>query len=96
MIDSNKSLVELHTQQQRLSALRGDLFKETMQLARLIGLPAGQLLFWRRSAGRGTNTVPLEEGIKVASKAPDLKAARLQLKAAAEARRASKSSISLR
>jgi outer membrane protein TolC len=42
IIDSNKSLVELRTEQQRLSALRGDLSKETMQLARLIGLPAGQ------------------------------------------------------
>jgi outer membrane protein TolC len=93
IIDSNKSLVELHTQQQRLSALRGDLFKETMQLARLIGLPSGQLLVLSEDLPvEVTNTVSLDEGIKVALEArPDLKAARLQLKAAVEARRASKS-----
>jgi outer membrane protein TolC len=92
VIDSNKSLVELHTQQQRLSALRGDLFKETMQLARLIGLPAGQpLVLSEELPVEVQNTASLDEGIKVALDArPDLKAARLQLKAAVEARRASK------
>jgi len=89
----NKSLVELHTEQQRLSALRGDLFKETMQLARLIGLPAGQhLVLSEELPVEIPNTVPIEDGIKAALEMrPDLKAARLQLKAAAEARRASKS-----
>jgi outer membrane protein TolC len=93
IIDSNKSLVELHTEQQRLSALRGDLFKETMQLARLIGLPAGQhLVLSEELPVEIPNTVPIEDGIKAALEMrPDLKAARLQLKAAAEARRASKS-----
>lgn len=93
IIDSNKSLVELRTQQQRLSALRGDLFKETMQLARLIGLPAGQqLVLSEKLPAEIPNTVPIEEGIKAALQMrPDLKAARLQLKAAVEARRASKS-----
>jgi outer membrane protein TolC len=92
IIDSNKSLVELHTQQQRLSALRGDLFKETMQLARLIGLPAGQqLVLSERLPVTIPTTVQIEEGIKIALEMrPDLKAARLQLKAAGEARRASK------
>jgi outer membrane protein TolC len=93
IIDSNKSLVELHTQQQRLAALRGDLFKETMQLARLIGLPAGQqLLLHEELPVEIANTIPVEEGIKAALEMrPDLKTARLQLQAAAEARRASKS-----
>lgn len=92
IIDSNKSLVELRTQQQRLSALRGDLSKQTMQLARLIGLPAGQPLVLSEDLPVQVPTaVPLEEGIKTAFDArPDLKAARLQLKAAVEARRASK------
>jgi len=92
IIDSNKSLVELRTQQQRLSALRGDLSKQTMQLARLIGLPAGQALVLSEDLPMQVPAaVPLEEGIKTALDArPDLKAARLQLKAAAEARRASK------
>jgi outer membrane protein TolC len=93
IIDSNKSLVELHTQQQRLSALRGDLLKETMQLARLIGLPASQQLVLSEVLPvEIPNTAPIDEGIKAALEArPDLKAARLQLKAAAEARGASKS-----
>jgi outer membrane protein TolC len=93
IIDSNKSLVELRTQQQRLSALRGDLFKETMQLARLIGLPAGQQLSLSEDLpAQVPDTISLEDGIKIAlDERPDLKAARLQLKAADEARRASKS-----
>jgi outer membrane protein TolC len=92
IIDSNKSLVELRTQQQRLSALRGDLLKETMQLARLIGLPAGQQLRLSEDLpAQVPDTVSLEEGIKIAlDERPDLKAARLQLKAAGEARRASR------
>jgi hypothetical protein len=53
-IDRNKSFVEYHTQQQRLTSLRGDLLKQTMQLARLIGLPVGQVFaLERRSAGSG-------------------------------------------
>jgi len=93
IIDSNKSLVELRTQKQRLSALRGDLLKETMQLARLIGLPAGQQLVLSEDLPvQVPDTISLEEGIKIAlDERPDLKAARLQLKAAAEARRAAKS-----
>jgi len=93
IIDSSKSLVELRTEQQRLSALRGDLFKETMQLARLIGLPAGQhLVPSEKLLADIPNMVPIEEGIKAALEMrPDLKAARLQLKAAVESRRASKS-----
>ena len=92
IIDSNKSLVELRTQQQRLGALRGDLSKQTMQLARLIGLPAGQPLILNEDLPvQVAAAVPLEEGIKTALDArPDLKSARLQLKAAEEARRASK------
>src|SRR6202051_843053 len=42
-IDRNKSFVEYHTEQQRLTSLRGDLLKQTMQLARIIGLPVGQV-----------------------------------------------------
>jgi outer membrane protein TolC len=93
IIDSNKSLVELRTQQQRLSALRGDLLKEIMQFARLIGLPAGQQLILSEDLPvEVPDAVSLEDGIKVAlHERSDLKAARLQLKAADEARRAAKS-----
>jgi len=92
IIDSNKSLVELRTQQQRLSALRGDLLKEIMQLARLIGLPAGQQLSLSEDLPvQVPDAISLEAGIKIAlDERPDLKAARLQLKAADEARRAAK------
>src|SRR6202453_75051 len=92
IIDSNKSLVEFRMQQQRLSALRGDLLKETMQLARLIGLPAGQQLSLSEDLPvQVPDAVSLEEGIRIAlDERPDLKAASLQLKAADEARRASK------
>jgi outer membrane protein TolC len=93
IIDSNKTLVELRKQQQKLSALRGDLLKETMQLARLIGLPASrQLVLAEDLPVRVPYVISLEEGIRAALDGrPDLKAARLQLKAAEEARRASKS-----
>jgi outer membrane protein TolC len=92
IIDSNKSLVELRTEQQRLSGLRGDLQKETMQLARLIGLPAGQMLILSEDLPvQVADAATLDDALQAAlDSRPDLKAARLQLKAAAEARRASK------
>ena len=64
-----------------------------MQLARLIGLPAGQQLSLSEDLPvQVPDTSSLEEGIKIAlDERPDLKAARLQLKAATEARRAAKS-----
>jgi len=92
VIDRNRSFVEFHTQQQRLTSLRGDLVKQTMQLARLIGLPVGQLLTLSEDLpSHVPDAISLEEAIKLAlDKRSDLKAARLQLKAASEAHRASK------
>jgi outer membrane protein TolC len=92
VIDRNRSFVEFHTQQQRLTSLRGDLVKQTMQLARLIGLPVGQLLTLSEDLpSHVPEAISLEEAIKLAlDKRSDLKAARLQLKAASEAHRASK------
>jgi outer membrane protein TolC len=92
VIDRNRSSVELGTQQQRLSSLRGDLRKQTMQLARLIGLPVGQVLLLSEDLpAQVPEAVSLEEAIKLAlEERSDLKAARLQLKAASDARRASK------
>jgi outer membrane protein TolC len=91
-IDRNKSFVEYHTEQQRLISLRGDLLKQTMQLARLIGLPVGQALTLSEDLpGQVPEAVSLEEALKLAfEERSDLKAARLQLKAASEAHRASK------
>jgi outer membrane protein TolC len=92
VIDRNRSFVEFHTQQQRLTSLRGDLVKETMQLAALIGLPVGQLLTLREDLpAHVPEAISLEEAIKLAlDKRSDLKSARLQLTAATEAHKASK------
>jgi outer membrane protein TolC len=91
-IDRNKSFVEYQTEQQRLISLRGDLEKQTMQLARLIGLHAGQVLTLSEDLPvRVPEAVSLEEALKLAfEERSDLKAARLQLRAASEAHRASK------
>src|SRR5207302_5184622 len=42
-IDVNRSLVELQTQQQRLTTLTNDFEKQKLALARLIGLPLAQV-----------------------------------------------------
>jgi outer membrane protein TolC len=91
-IDRNKSLVELNTDQQRLSSLRADLVKQTMQLARLIGLPVSQAITLSEDLpAHVPEAVPLEEALNLAlQERSDLKAARLELKAASEARKASK------
>jgi len=91
-IDRNKSFVEYQTEQQRLTSLRGDLVKQNMQLARLIGLPVGQVFTLSEDLPvQVREAVPLEEALKLAfEERSDLKAARLQLKAASEAHRASK------
>jgi outer membrane protein TolC len=90
-IDRNKSLVEYQTEQQRLISLRGDLVKQTMQLARLIGLPVGQAVMLSEDLPvQVPEAISLEAALKVAfEERSDLKAARLQLKAASEAHRAS-------
>ncbi len=91
VIDRNRNFVEFSTEQQRLSSLRGDLTKQTMQLARLIGLPVGQALNLAEGLPATVpEAVPLEEAVKLAfAERSDLKAARLQLKAAQEAHKAS-------
>jgi outer membrane protein TolC len=91
-IDRNKSFVEYHTEQQRLISLRGDLLKQAMQLARLIGLPVGQVFTLSEDLpAQVPEAVSLEEALKLAfERRSDLDAARQQLKAASEARRAAK------
>jgi outer membrane protein TolC len=91
-IDRNKSFVEYHSEQQRLISLRGDLLKQTMQLARLIGLPVGQVFSLSEDLpAHVPEAVSLEEALKLAfDQRSDIKAARLQLMAASEAHRAAK------
>ena len=92
LIDRNRNFVEFHTEQQRLSSLRGDLVKQTMNLARLIGLPVSQpLLLVEELPAQVPEAVPLDQALQVALKERlDLQAARLQLDAAKQAHRASK------
>ena len=91
-IDRNRSLVEFNTEQQRLSSLRADLVKQTMQLARLIGLPVSQMITLSEDLpAHVPEAISLEDAIKLAlQERSDLKVARLELKAASEAHRASK------
>jgi outer membrane protein TolC len=92
VIDRNRSFVQFHTEQQRLTSLRADLVKQFMQLARLIGLPVSQVLALAEELpAEVPPAVPVEEAVKLAMEnRSDLKAARMQLKAAQEAHKASR------
>jgi outer membrane protein TolC len=92
VIDRNRSFVQFHTEQQRLTSLRADLVKQFMQLARLIGVPVSQALTLAEELpAEVPPAVPVEEAVKLAMEnRSDLKAARMQLKAAQEAHKASK------
>jgi outer membrane protein TolC len=91
VIDRNRSFVEFRTQQQRLTSLRGDLAKQTMQMAKLIGLPVGDVIVLSEGLpDHVPGVVSVEEAVRTAlAERADLKAGRMQLKAAREARRAS-------
>ena len=87
VIDRNRSFVQFHTEQERLTSLHADLLKQFMQLARLIGLPVTQVLTLSEELPADVpQAVPVEEAVKLAMEnRSDLKAARMQLKAAQEA-----------
>jgi outer membrane protein TolC len=93
VVDRNRSFVEFHTEQERLSSLRGNLAKQTMQLARLIGLPVGQVInLVEDLPAQVPPTISIDDEVKLAlDERADLKAAKLQLRAAEEARRSSRS-----
>ena len=84
--------MEYHTEEQRLVSLPADLVKQTMQLARLIGLPVSQALTLSEELpAQVPEVIPVDEALELALKDRyDLKAARLQLNAAQEAHKASK------
>jgi outer membrane protein TolC len=90
-IDINRSLVELQTQQQRLTSLTNDYAKQKLTLARLIGLPMAQT-FTLADSIPSPQTQPrsdlgtlIEQA--VASRA-DVQAAAAQVKSAELARKA--------
>ncbi len=92
-IDANRSLVEFQTEQQRLSSQRGDLIKQKIQLARILGIsPGRELRLAEKLPTDSTATQSVDDTIGLAlNQRADLKAAGLQVKAAEEAYRASKS-----
>jgi outer membrane protein TolC len=83
-IDVVRSLVELQTQQQRLSSLESDFRKQKIALARLIGLPLDRDLQLQEAFSGDTVAVP--EAGEVIEKAflhrADLRAAEAQIRAA--------------
>jgi outer membrane protein TolC len=92
-IDANRSLVELQSQQQRLTSDKAQLAKEQMSLARVIGLPLDRQLVLSETLPTSAPELPgvdsaVKEGLDHRA---DLMAAGLQVKAAQQALNASKS-----
>ncbi|MFL6447102.1 MAG: TolC family protein [Bryobacteraceae bacterium] len=83
-IDVIRSLVELQTQQQRLQALQGDLRKQKLVLARLVGLPLDRELDLTESlTGNQTATPEPASTIELAMvNRADLKALTAQVRTA--------------
>ncbi len=86
-IDVMRSLVELQTQQQRLSSLEADLQKEKIVLERIIGLPLDRELILSEPLSFKASDVPqaaaaLKEALQHRS---DLAAAEAQVRAAEQA-----------
>ncbi len=86
-IDVMRSLVELQTQEQRLSSLQADLEKQRIMLARVIGLPQDrELVLSEPLAFRDTPTPA--EGTEIAAaekRRSDLQASEAQVRAAEQA-----------
>ncbi len=83
-IDVLRSLVELQTQQQRLSSFQADLRKQKITLARLIGLPLDRELVLTDPLTPGDSPLPqtsAELDVAAARRA-DLRAAEAQVRAA--------------
>jgi outer membrane protein TolC len=83
-IDVTRSLVELQTQQQRLSSFEADLRKQTIALARLIGLPLDREITLSEPLNSNASTVP-EASAAIESafyNRADLQASQAQVQAA--------------
>jgi outer membrane protein TolC len=89
-IDVTRSLVELQTQQQRLTSLTNEFEKEKIALARLIGLPLGQSFVLADSVPyHELPSSDLDALIRLAvSNRADVRAAAAQVRAAEFARAA--------
>ncbi|MFL6464766.1 MAG: TolC family protein [Bryobacteraceae bacterium] len=91
-IEVNQSLVQLQTQQQRLTTLENDLAKQKINLARLTGLPpTDQYQLTDQVPYADAPSLPIEEALKQAfDNRADLQAASKQLLAAERARSAAR------
>jgi outer membrane protein TolC len=83
-IDVTRTLVELQSQQQRLTALESDLKKQKLAFARLIGLPMDRPVNLSEPLAFNSPTVPEAAGAiqQAFDKRWDLKAAESQVRAA--------------
>jgi len=87
-IDATRSQVQLQTDEERLRALRADLDKQKLSLARIIGLPRGQ-----QFSVVGTFPYTALSGLTVDSALDRAYASRADLRAAAEGVRAAEASV---
>jgi outer membrane protein TolC len=90
LIDVNRSQVEMQTQRLRLISLETDLASQKLALGRLIGLPLGQdFTLTTAMEYRPRDATSLQAALEEAfANRPDLQAAKAQVRAAEEARRA--------
>jgi hypothetical protein len=92
-VDTNKILIQLQTERQRLVSRQTDYEKQKMQLERIIGLPLGTTLtIDERLPSTPQVPISLEEAMQQAvANRSDLQAAKAQLRAAEQSEKASKS-----
>lgn len=92
-VDTQRSLVELQTEQQRLTSQRADLIKQKRTLARSIGVAQdATLVFSEKLSYSPIPAVPLDDALRAAlARRADLQSAQAQLRAAEENLRAARS-----
>jgi outer membrane protein TolC len=91
-VDTQRSQVELQTEQQRLTSNRADLRKSKLTLLRIIGLPLRTEVTLKETLGPRTGSLPELDGVlqDALTNRADLQAAGAQLKAAEKALNAAK------
>lgn len=91
-IDAQRSLVQLQSEQQRLTSDKADLAKRKLALARIIGLPLGtELTFAEKLSPNQKPVLPLEEAIRRGfAQRSDLKSSEAELRAAEQALKAAR------
>ena len=92
LIDAERSLVQLQTEQQRLTSDKSDLAKQKLSLARVIGLPLStELTLYEKLSPNPTTLLPLDETIqRGVAQRDDLKSSQAQLRAAEQALKAAR------